>query len=619
MSTITRLAKTAGKTPIKNTKVKNIKKRTTRNSSKTRKVEIYTDGDEQDEQQYEDCFEECFEDNDKYNNILKGLDITDDGKYVKLDSNLIERLEERQEIQERQRQETLETQERQPIPAAQAFRNCPEFLETLERGVPVTQEFLDYCENTMTGEDKRLAEMIGNIPLDLLAMQNSQMLKENWEYSIKMPINPKVTDQEGKGLCWVYAFLNGFRYDLISKFNLDTKFELSESYLFFYDKIERSNLFLEYMWTFRHRNLNDREVRLFTGCANSHMISDGGWYCFAENLYKKYGIVPKNIYGDSFNCKTSVYLNENLSMILNHMALEIFRGADTWTYEYFLEKKNGYMRTVYNLAVKFLGKPPRPTDVFTWVYRNSDDVTHTIPNLTAQKFSRTLIPAISDVMVIINDPRHPETYYTPCYSEYSTNMVDAPPANYINLPLNEFKRVICESLRRESPVWMACDIGKCFDFETNTSDTKRFDYNWLLGVDVDYSKADMLDMHTSSANHAMLFNGVDVIERDGQVTEYVKWRIENSWSSELEENSPDHGFYRMSDDYFDKYVYMAAVSLKYFEPEVLIKITHNIKAGKSFTYPFTDALCVQNLRQPCKCCHSKKTHTKTHSKNKYTK
>ena len=55
MSTITRLAKTAGKTPIKNTKVKNIKKRTTRNSSKTRKVEIYTDGDEQDEQQYEDC------------------------------------------------------------------------------------------------------------------------------------------------------------------------------------------------------------------------------------------------------------------------------------------------------------------------------------------------------------------------------------------------------------------------------------------------------------------------------------------------------------------------------------------------------------------------------------
>ncbi len=543
----------------------------------------------------EELEEELEEQNLK--NLLDGLEVTSDG-YVKLDENLLERLA------------TNINENTQPIPAAQAFSKCPEFIETLERGSPITQDLLSGYYGSMSSEDKRLAEMIGNVPLDLLAMKNSEMLQENWEYSIKMPINPKVTDQQGKGLCWAFAFLNSFRYDLIQKFNLDSKFELSQSYLFFYDKIERSNLFLEYMWTFRHRDLNDREVRLFTGCADSHMVSDGGWYCYAENLYRKYGIVPKNIYGDSFNCRTSVYLNESLSTILNHMALEIFRAADVWTYSYFLEKKYAYMKIVYNLAVKFLGKPPAPTDVFTWTYRDHDGGTHTMPNLTAEKFSRTLVGDISDVMVVINDPRHPETYFTPCYSEYSTNMVDAAPARYINLPIEIFKAVICESLRNETPVWMACDIGKCFDPETNTSDTKRFDYNWLLGTDTDYSKADMLDMHTSHANHAMLFNGVDVVERDGKVVEYVKWRIENSWSSDLEENSPDHGYYRMTDSYFEKYVYMAAVSLKYFEPEILEKITKNIKAGKSFTYPYTDVLCVQNLRQPCSCSKLSKNKVK---------
>ena len=42
----------------------------------------------------------------------------------------------------------------------------------------------------------------------------------------------------------MFASLNTLRYELMHKWNLDD-FEFSESYLFFYDKLEKSNFYLE--------------------------------------------------------------------------------------------------------------------------------------------------------------------------------------------------------------------------------------------------------------------------------------------------------------------------------------------------------------------------------------
>ena len=207
-----------------------------------------------------------------------------------------------------------------------------------------------------------------------------------------------------------------------------------------------------------------------------------------------------------------------------------------------------------------------------------------------------------DKIAIINDPRHPETYYAPSYSEYSINMIGGTPSTYINLPMEEFKKVIYESLKNDSPVWFASDMGKCLDMEANTSDPNRFDYNSVLGYNVDYDKADRLDMLTSVANHAMVFNGVDAIEdKEGNVTGYFKWRVENSWNSRPEEEEPDHGYHRMSDAYMDKYVYMAVVDPTYFEPEVISQIVENTKKGISYTYKYTDAFSSSSLSTACSC------------------
>ena len=53
-----------------------------------------------------------------------------------------------------------------------------------------------------------------------------------------------VTSQKASGRCWLFAATNTFRIALMRKFGLK-EFQLSQSYLFFWDKIEKSNYYLE--------------------------------------------------------------------------------------------------------------------------------------------------------------------------------------------------------------------------------------------------------------------------------------------------------------------------------------------------------------------------------------
>lgn len=52
-----------------------------------------------------------------------------------------------------------------------------------------------------------------------------------------------VTNQKSSGRCWLFAALNCLRLPFMKECNLD-EFEFSQAYLFYWDKIERCNYFL---------------------------------------------------------------------------------------------------------------------------------------------------------------------------------------------------------------------------------------------------------------------------------------------------------------------------------------------------------------------------------------
>lgn len=70
------------------------------------------------------------------------------------------------------------------------------------------------------------------------------------------------------------------------KYNLK-EFELSQAYLFYWDKIEKANWFLEQIIDTKDEDLDGRLVQRIL----EDPVSDGGQWDMVANLVEKYGLV----------------------------------------------------------------------------------------------------------------------------------------------------------------------------------------------------------------------------------------------------------------------------------------------------------------------------------------
>lgn len=534
-------------------------------------------------------------DYDETESALTSMDTDDSGYYPSDDP-------EEQVTESRVREPTVSnqggvTEQNTPtVPPTieKVYRECPEFIDLIAQATSIPKEVI--IDINKPRSVNGLEEMIPNLPLDYLALQRSGNKTELFDYRYKPSNQPRVTDQHHSGRCWLFASLNQLRYATQLVHNLSEKFEFSASYLFFWDKIERSNVFLEGIWSLRDKALDNRYVTNVFMHPEHHLIKDGGYWSYFTNLVNKYGLLPKSVYNDSYHCYDSDGMNDALMAILNKMGLEIRQGSQSegWSREDFDRKKKEYMTRIYDLVVKFMGAPPQ---TFDWVYTDKSEEYVCIKNLTPRKFFQLYVPHNFETkMTFIHDPRHPEKYYCPYYVEYGTNVVGGRPCVFINLPLSVFKRAIAESLILGEPCWFACDVGSCLDFNTGVLSTERFNYKKVLGTDICYDKVDMMNAHISAPSHAMVINGVDMDPPEDNYKHddipedpsslisapkppvYRRWRIENSWGIPCEmEWHPDKGCWQMTDEWFDKYVYMAVIDLKYFEQDTLSKIIKNSK------------------------------------------
>ena len=86
-----------------------------------------------------------------------------------------------------------------------------------------------------------MQRMLNKVSLiDLIQDSDTQI---NNEFNIEVKTHG-ITDQKESDRCWLFAGLNILREIVIEKCNLDN-FELSGSYITFYDKLERFNTLLE--------------------------------------------------------------------------------------------------------------------------------------------------------------------------------------------------------------------------------------------------------------------------------------------------------------------------------------------------------------------------------------
>ena len=207
--------------------------------------------------------------------------------------------------------------------------------------------------------NQMLENIISNNPLNKISQVRDKCKDYKPLYNVSVKPHLKVTNQKSSGRCWLFAALNVIRREMVKKYDL-SDFEFSQSYLFFWDKLERMNYNLECVIKTRNEPVDSQLVQ--------HLLNDptcdGGQWDMVVNLVKKYGLVPKTCYQETHHSSNSRELNAVLTKKFREYSYNLRQSNDTKTL------KDTYMSEVFSILCKFLGKPPVS---FNWEYVNKKD------------------------------------------------------------------------------------------------------------------------------------------------------------------------------------------------------------------------------------------------------
>ena len=359
------------------------------------------------------------------------------------------------------------------------------------------------------------------------------------------------TNQERSGRCWMFASLNTMRYRTIKKFNLKT-FELSQAYPLFFDKLEKSNWFLE--------NVLDTLEEPLDGRLMAHLladpIGDGGQWDMFKSLVRKYGVVPKEAMPETACSRNTHDMDACLTRYLRGAAKRLRETADAEaTTNDLLAMKKEMMGDVWHLLVTCLGEPPARFGVRL---RDKDDKVVLSGEFTPQEFfGRAVDMELDDFVSLISAPTADKPYYRSFTVSRLGNVWEDGTVCHLNLPIDELKRVAIAQLKDDLPVWFGCDVDQSYLRDEGIMDTAAIDVDALMGFPVSgaLDRAERLDFGESLMTHAMVLEGVRM-DAEGRP---AMWKVENSWGK-------DHGrdgFDTLSDAWFDEYVYQVVVDRKY--------------------------------------------------------
>lgn len=364
-----------------------------------------------------------------------------------------------------------------------------------------------------------------------------------------------ITNQQSSGRCWLFTGLNMLRGQAINAHKLG-EFKLSQVYNFFYDQLEKSNLFLQTVIDTSDEPFDSRRVEwLFR-----NPLSDGGQFTGVSDIIMKYGVVPASVMPETYTANHTATFSRLLGWKLKEYGLELRdMAANKATADQIQKRKAEMMSTVYSMLAQAYGVPPTE---FVYELRDADGKslgkkTYTPVSFYNEMFGNDLT---DNYVMLMNDPTRP--YYKLYEIDLDRHVYDGRNWTYINLPMEDIKKIAIESLKDSAMMYFSCDVGKYMNRDKGTLDLDNYDYGALLGTTFNMNKAQRILTGASGSSHAMTLVGVDVDESGNP----SRWLIENSWGQ-----TANNGHLVATDRWMDEYMFRLVVE-KRFVPKKYLKI-----------------------------------------------
>ncbi|WP_302788531.1 C1 family peptidase [Phocaeicola coprophilus] len=418
----------------------------------------------------------------------------------------------------------------------------------------ISNEMLKQIQSSYknTSADKAIRNAIGGTDIRKLSLNQENQQGLDTDFSIKVE-SKGITDQQSSGRCWLFTGLNVMRAKAIARYNLPS-LEFSQAYSFFWDQLEKSNLFLQGVIDTAKEPMSNQTVEwLF-----KHPLSDGGTFTGVADIVSKYGLVPKEVMPETYSSEHTSQMSSLIGLKLKEYGLElresVQKGMDVKKIE---ARKTEMLETVYRILVLNLGVPPTEFDyVRKDVKGNPVETEHHTPMSFLEKYGDKNL--LTNYVMVMNDPSR--EYYK-CYEiDFDRHRYDGKNWTYVNLPVEEIKKMAIASLKDSTRMYFSSDVTQ-LDSKRGLLDVNNYDFGSLLGTTFGMDKKQRIQTFASMSAHAMTLMAVD-LDENGKPK---KWMVENSWGAQ----SGYKGHLIMTDEWFNEYMFRLVLETKYVPKKVL--------------------------------------------------
>ncbi|MBR0082839.1 MAG: amidohydrolase [Bacteroidales bacterium] len=351
----------------------------------------------------------------------------------------------------------------------------------------------------------------------LLSESGAAMRADTLGLDVFLPASG-ITDQAGSGRCWYFSTANVLRGGR----------HFSTAYGYFYDMLEKANLFLVNIWEHRKEPLDSR----FNETLLRRPTWDGGQFMNALYLIDKYGIVPQEAMPDTETALNSGPLLASMRTLLRSYALRLRESSDPEAV------RAEALSEAWKLLSRTLGTPP---ERFTLEGRE----------WTPLEWRDALgLGDLKDRYVILmNDPTRP---YGKVYRvQGSRSAADAPEWTFLNLSAEDLEVIGMRSLRASRKFYFTVDTYKDALADEGIYDTRLAIEGAREGEAWHMSKEQLFLSRDVSSAHAMAMCGVQT-GADGKV---VRWVAENSFGLSRGQD----GYIQMEAAWWRRYMFRMAV------------------------------------------------------------
>lgn len=382
------------------------------------------------------------------------------------------------------------------------------------------------------------------------ACLNQKILEENeFSFNIELPETRRY-DQKESLRCWIFAGINMIKRNMAQNLNIsDLELELSDNYIAFFDKLEKSNDVYEKAIQTKTEDIG-KFIKKLDNC-----VTECGNYMTFLTILEKYGIIPQSAMKSGVESKNADRITLLYREKVKKDIFELFEEKKVKSKKELREKKKQYLQENYTFLAKILGEPPTK---FQYSYENKAGKEVVLKNMTPLEFKKQFLNMQMQDYIYLENCKGWEYGQTRIDTTVE-NVYGKSSAKLLNMPIEELKRTTMEQLKEGIPVYMGINMLRDRKLDSGVLDTRLYNYDQMLGRKR-LTKYEGIKMKERTLHHWMTITGVYL--ENGKAK---RWKVENSYGA----NEGINGYLIMNDNYFEEYVMQVVINKKYLKSKDL--------------------------------------------------